>query len=300
MTYGGGASDGILAEFAPVTGAMIYSTYFGIDGTVGSSGVAVDASGNAYVAGFTSSQNGFPFVNAFQSSYGGGAFDAFVMEINPPAGATGLIYSSLLGGSGSDQALSIAVDTQAPADAYVTGTTQSPDLIPSTAPTNSPYQSSLNGTSNGFLAVISQPANVPALQYITYLGGNGSDAAQGIAVFSPSQIYVAGTATSANFPALCSLQGFSGTQDAFLAEFNPSVAGASSLLYTTFLAGSVTTEGNAVGSDASGDAFVFGDTLSPDYPLAQHPQSGFQLTCSSCTSTPSTQASSDALLTEVS
>jgi len=66
--YGGGASDGFLAEFASASGALMYSTYFGINATVGSSSVAVDANGTAYVAGFTSMPVSFPATNAFQQA----------------------------------------------------------------------------------------------------------------------------------------------------------------------------------------------------------------------------------------
>lgn len=291
-------NDGLFAEFNS-TGTLLYATYFGITATVGSASVAVDTSGNAYVAGFTSSSATFPAVNPFQASYGGGNSDGFVMEISPVvSGSNGLVYASLLGGSGTDQALSIATDTSTPADAYVTGLTQSPDLIPPSGVTNAPFQSSLGSgaTQNGFFAVISQSGGVPALQYITYVGGSGTDAAQGVTAISPTQVYVAGTTTSSNFPSICSLQGFTGTQDAFLAQFNPSVAGTASLLGTTLLGGTVTAEANAVSADTAGDAILFGDTVSPDFPLAGNPQTGLQLTCTSCAETPPL---SDAVLTKV-
>ncbi|HET6199563.1 MAG TPA: choice-of-anchor D domain-containing protein, partial [Candidatus Acidoferrales bacterium] len=296
-TYGGGTSDGFLAEFASASGALMYSTYFGINATVGSSSVAVDANGNAYVAGFTSMPVSFPTTNAFQSAYGGGAFDAFVMQINPKPGAQGLVYASFLGGSQSDQAMAIAVDASVPPDAYITGATQSPDFIPSSGVTNAGYQTTLKGSSNAFLAVISQTTGgVPSLQYETYLGGTAADTGAAIAVLSPAQVYVAGSTSSGDFPILCSLQGFSGTQDAFLTELNPTIGGAASLVYATFLGGSVTTEANAVAADSSGDAIVFGDTLSHDYPLATNANNGFQPTCTSCAAT---TASADAILTKV-
>lgn len=295
--YGGGASDGFLSEFASASGALVYSTYFGINATVGSSSVAVDSNGNAYVTGFTSMPANFPATNAFQQTYGGGAFDGFVMKINPQLGAQGLVYASLLGGSQSDQAMAIAVDGSVPPDAYITGATQSPDFIPSSGVTNAAYQTTLKGSSNAFLAVLSQTiGGVPSIQYETYLGGTGADTGSGIAVLSPTQVYVAGSTTSGDFPILCSLQGSSGTQDAFLTELNPTIGGAASLVYATFLGGSVTTEANAVAADSSGDAIVFGDTLSHDYPLAINANNGFQPTCTSCAAT---TPGADAVLTKV-
>jgi len=295
--YGGGASDGFLAEFASGSGALVYSTYFGINATVGSSSVALDANGNAYVAGFTSMPVNFPATNAFQSTYGGGAFDGFVMQINPKLGAQGLVYASFLGGSQSDQAVAIAVDASAPPDAYITGATQSPDFIPSSGVTNAAYQPALKGSSNAFLAVVSQTTGgVPSIQYETYLGGTGADTGSGVAVLSPTQVYVTGNTSSGDFPILCSLQGFSGTQDAFLTELNPTIGGAASLIYATFLGGSATTEANSVAADSAGDAIVFGDTLSHDYPLATNANNGFQPTCTSCAAT---AAFADAMLTKV-
>ncbi|HEV2617520.1 MAG TPA: choice-of-anchor D domain-containing protein, partial [Candidatus Acidoferrales bacterium] len=293
--YGGGASDGFLAEFASGSGALLYSTYLGINATVGSSAVALDASANAYVAGFTTSPANFPAVNALQP-YGGGAFDGFVMQINPKLGAHGLVYASLLGGSQSDQAAAIAVDASIPATAYITGTTHSPDFIPASGVANAAYQTALKGSSNAFLAVISQTGGLPSIQYETYLGGTGADAGAGVAVVSPAQVYVAGSSTSADFPALCSLQGFSGAQDAFLAELNPTTGGNPSLLDTTFLGGSVTAEANAVAADSAGNAIVFGDTMSHDYPLAANANNGFQPTCTSCAAT---SPFADAMLTKV-
>ena len=295
--YGGGASDGLLAEFSVASGTLLYSSYFGINATVGSTSVAVGASGNAYVAGFTSLPGNFPAKNAFQGSYGGGAFDAFVMQINPKLGATGLVYASLLGGSQSDQAMSIAVDASIPPATYITGVTHSPDFIPSSGVTNAPYQPALDGSSNAFVAVVNQTAaGVPSLEYESYLGGTATDAGPGIAVLSPTQVYVAGTTASADFPVLCSLQGFSGSQDAFLAEFNPTISGAGSLVYTTFLGGSVTAEANAVAADSAGDAIIFDDTMSHDYPFASNANNGFQPTCTSCAAT---TALADAVLTKV-
>jgi hypothetical protein len=283
-------SDGFFAEFNS-SGSLIYSTYFGISAQVGSTSVAVDATGNAYIAGFTSSPATFPFVNAFQTTYGGtGAFNGFVMEVNPVAsGTTSLLYASLLGGNGSDQAFAIAVDTASPANAYVTGTTSSTDFVSKTGLTN-PFQSNLGSgaTSNAFLAVVSQTSTtfVPSLTYVSYLGGTATDSGQGIAVNSsvtPSQVIVAGDTTSNGFPVLCTAQNFTGGEDAFIAEFNPAASGSTSLTISTLLGGSATSEANGLAADSSGDAIIFGDTLSPDYPLAGNPQTGVQLTCTSCT-----------------
>ena len=298
---GGATPDGFLAEFNSISGAMTYSTYLGINATVGGTGVAVDTSStpNAYVVGFTSGAlpAAYTLTNSFQSAYGGGAFDAFIIQINPASlvsGSAGIVYASLLGGGGSDQAFAIALDNQSPPSAYITGKTSSTDFVPSglqssafqpcfgsTSLTPCPVSAA---TSNAFFAVVSQAAVTfaPSLAYASYLGGTGADSGQGVAVVSTSDVLVAGSTTSTDFPVFCPSQGFSGSQDIFIASFNPTASGTASLGLSTFLGGSATAEANAIATDASGDAIVFGDTLSHDFPAVSNPNNGFQPTCTSC------------------
>ncbi|HEV2341778.1 MAG TPA: choice-of-anchor D domain-containing protein [Candidatus Acidoferrales bacterium] len=300
LTYGGGVSDGFLAVFGATTGSLTYSTYFGINGTVGSTAVALDSTGNAYVVGYTSSGTGFPTTNAFQSAgYAGGSDDAFIIQINANPGIVpplAPIYASLLGGSGTDQAFAVALDGQSPPSAYVTGSTSSTDFVPSGlqpnsfqpcfgAPTPAPCSPSA-ATSNAFFAVVSQTATtfIPSLAYASYLGGTKLDSGQAVAVVSTSNVLVAGKATSSDFPIFCPSQNFTGTQDAFLASFNPMATGSASLLVSSLLGGSRTAAANAVAADTSGNAILFGDTGSSDYPLGANPNpnNGFQPTCTSC------------------
>lgn len=297
--YGGGSSDGFLAVFSPA-GSLTYCTYFGINATVGSAAVAVDTSSppSFYVAGFTSPPSGgsFPTTNGFQSTYQGGPFDSFVMKVTPKGlGPSDLSYSTFLGGTGSDQAFAIAVDNASPPNAYVAGATESVNF-----PVNgktAAFQDTLAGTSNAFLAVIAEDGNslAPSLSYSTYLGA-GSDSAFGIFVLAPNQVYLAGETTSAFFPTFSTLQAFSGASDAFVAKFDPILSGASSLVYSTLLGGSADSQANGVVADSNGDVFVAGATTSSNYPIASHPQTGFQLTCSSCAQSP---PATDAFLSEI-
>ncbi len=155
-TYGGGITDGMLGVYSP-SGSLNYLTYFGINGftdingiaqtvTVGVNGLAVDLLGHAYVAGCTSQPgSGFPVTNGFQTTYGGGAFDAFLLALKPKGlGAEDLIYSTFLGGTESDQAFAVAVDQAIPANAYIVGTTTSSDAL-TIAPAVTGYQSALHG-----------------------------------------------------------------------------------------------------------------------------------------------------------
>ena len=114
-----GAKNAFLTKINPSGSALVYSTFFGADGT-GAGGVAVDQSGNAYIAGSTASTH-FPTHDAPQPTFGGGGSDGFVAQINPSGNA--LVYSTFLGGSGDDSAGPIALDPLG--NVYVTGSTNS-------------------------------------------------------------------------------------------------------------------------------------------------------------------------------
>lgn len=260
---------------------------------MGVAGVAVDSTGNAYLAGFTSDPaTTFPATNAFQSTFGGGDFDAFLVKIRPSGtGTADLSYATFLGGENSDQALAIAVGTSLPGTVYVTGTTQSQHF-----PTNgtlAAFQSSLKGNSNAFFAVVTQnPAGMTSLGYSSYLGGSESDSGLSIAVAAPNIVYVAGETNSANFPALDNFEPFNGDQDAFVTKLDPTSGGAASLIYATPLGGTAppgatsVTQGNAIAADAIGHVYITGETTAADFPRAGPAKNGFQLTCSSCQASP--------------
>ena len=308
-TLAAGSSDGFLAVFQPGSSpSLTYCTYLGTNASaeIGVGGVAIDAASNVYIAGFTSNvQNGFPAKNFYQSAYGGGSSDAFLMKILPAGqGAADLIYATLLGGNQLDEALAVAVDDSVPANAYVTGTTQSTNF-----PTNgsvAAYQPAMhpNATANAFLTVIAQNPGTGAatLAYSTYLGGSENDSGLGLAVNAFNSVYVTGSSSSPNFPWHDNLQPFNGTGDAFIAKFDPSAAGAASLVYSTPLGGTappglaVNAAGTAIDADQLGDVYVAGQTTAADFPTAvttSGVMNGFQPLCASCQNFP---AASDVFL----
>jgi Abnormal spindle-like microcephaly-assoc'd, ASPM-SPD-2-Hydin/Beta-propeller repeat len=302
---GGGTTDGFLAIFQPVVTAptphLKYCTYLGIDASVGSTvtGIAVDSVGNAYLAGYIEGDPSgtLPTANGFQQVYGGGTSDGFVMKILPSGnGAADLSYATFLGGGGMDEALAIAVGTpQLPGTVYVTGTTQSTNFpVTGTAyGILAPYQAALDGKANSFLAVIGQNgAGVTSLLYSTYLGGENADAGLGVWFAQTNQIYISGSTTSANFPALYNFQPFSGDQDAFVTEMDPTSAGGASLIFSTLLGGTspagviATAQAAGIAADASGNVYVAGATTTSNFPLAGNPNTGAQWICASCQQTP--------------
>lgn len=236
-----------------------YSTYLGGSSSDEAHGVAVDSSGCAYVVGTTISTN-FPAINAEQQAFNGpgSVEDIFITKFN--AEGTAVIYSTYLGGHGSDIALGIAVDSTG--SAYVTGYTSSMDF-PTTA---GAFQRSPGPGTNAFVAKLSPSGD--ALLYSTYLSGSlGNQRGNAIAVDSAGNAYVTGRTTSEDFPITPTAfqQSLRGFEDAFVIKLN---AAGSSLVYSTFLGGdSNTDEGFGVAVDSAGFAYVAGHTASSNFPV---------------------------------
>jgi hypothetical protein len=173
---------------------LSYSTYLGGSGGDFAGSIAVDAAGNIYVAGSTSSPD-FPTANPLQAAFAGSLRNAFVAKLT--ADGSALIYSTYLGGSGQigsggDVSQSIAVDSAG--NAYVTGTTGSLDFL--TIHAFQPIYG--GGTNNAFVAKLN--ADGSALVFSTYLGGSGGDGGRGIAVDAAGNACVTGETSSPDFP----------------------------------------------------------------------------------------------------
>ncbi|MDQ3704446.1 MAG: SBBP repeat-containing protein, partial [Chloroflexota bacterium] len=244
--------DAFVTKLGASGSALVYSTYLGGNSNEEGTGIAVDASGNAYVTGTTFSTN-FPLNNQYQG-YQTGA-DAFVAKLNTNAtGNASLVYSTYLGGSGRDDGKSIAVD--ASGNAYVIGYTESTNF-----PTLNPYQGDQD-YADAFVTKLG--ASGSALVYSTYLGGSDNDYGYGIAVDASGNAYVTGTAFSTNFPILGPYQGDQGGGDAFVTKLG---ASGSALVYSTYLGGSDHDDGTGIAVDASGNAYVTGGTNSANFPI---------------------------------
>jgi len=250
----GGGYDAFVSKVNASGSALVYSTYFGGSGFDQGQGIAVDASGNAYVTGITQSTN-FPTANPLQATIGGFQ-DAFVARLNTAGSA--LVYSTYLGGSDFDSGYSVAVD--ASGNAYVTGITQSTDF-----PTASPLQAVIGGGNNdAFVAELNAAGS--ALVYSTYLGGSGDELAQDIAVDASANAYLTGFTFSTNFPTANPVQPANGgSSDAFVARVD---ADGSALAYSTYLGGSGSDQGTGIAVDTSGNAYVTGFTASTNFPTA--------------------------------
>jgi hypothetical protein len=253
-----GVVDAFLTKLGP-SGALVYSTYLGGSGNDWGKAVAVDGAGSAYLAGFTFSTN-FPTVSPLQAANRASGGTAFVTKVN--AAGNVIVYSTYLGGSTGDAANTLAVD--ASGDAFVAGNTSSTDF-----PTLSALQGTAGGGQDAFVSEIKPSGS--ALVYSTYLGGSGDDMANGVALDGAGDAFVVGDTASSNFPTVQATQHYGGgARDAFVGKIG---ASGLSLLYSTYLGGSDDDHGASVAVDASGRAYVVGDTASIDFPLVLPSQS---------------------------
>ena len=313
--------------------SIAYSTYFGgatfdtpAPIAVGG-GIAVDTNGNMYFTGTTNfiytgcsgcSNSDFPILNPYQpcldtpppttivnppscaSSTSTTASDAFVAKLNPNANqGEQLIWSTYVGGSGTDSGMGIGLDSGA-ANVYLVGTTNSIDIGTSatTAVTSAPLQRCLDNLinpttqvctatagapSDAFVARLSNPTStttttIPVdvtLNYFSYLGGSDNEAGLAITVDNGSGALVTGWTQSPDFPVLPnpnSIQSaLNGPQDAFVARLNTAtvVGQTTAGSWANYFGGSGTDEGTGITLDVNQNAYFAGDTNSVDLQVSK-------------------------------
>ena len=269
---------------------LTYSTYFGGGGSEACPGnarvligavsappsgcpaVAIDASSNIYLAGSTTSAD-FPLTPqtgttpppaAFQSTLAGTA-NVFVSKLN--AAGSAILFSTYLGGDGTDSTAGVAADSAF--NVVVAGTTTSTNF-----PTTSASAFQTLPTNTGNHAFVSQlDPTGHSLEYSTYLSGNGTESARGLALDARNKIYVIGATTStdqpdatSSFPAtLGAIQVSSrGTSQFFVSKIDPTLIGFPSLVYSTYFGGgnplNGVTLGGAIAVDANSKVYITGGT----------------------------------------
>ncbi len=286
-------SNAFVAKLNIAGSALVYSTFLGYYSITQGLGIAVDGNFYAYVTGevgpnimptVTISPPAVPpppftIVNGFETTfdnvgteYGGTGTNAFITKFN--AVGTGVLYSSYLGGD--NQTVGNGVTVDASGDAYLTGLTYSDTGFPLTA---SALQGTYSGSGDAFLTEVSTTATGSAsLAYSTYLGGNELMQGNAVAVDTKGNSYVTGATTSTTlgftppagaYQTSCALDTSGVCEgDAFAAKLDTADSGSASLLYFTYLGGSLADSGTGIAVDASGNVFLTGSTVSLNFPIA--------------------------------
>ncbi|MGA8762510.1 MAG: SBBP repeat-containing protein, partial [Candidatus Sulfotelmatobacter sp.] len=262
-----GGDDGYIAKINSTGTAYSLLSYIGGSNGDLATGVALDGSGNIYVSGLTVSTDLPSTPGVVQplcgtdGSCNSGFDDSFVVAIQ--ANLLNYKYVTYYGGSNLDDAFWITAD--ATGDAFITGTTASSDF-----PTVSAFQSGLAGAQNAFVVELNPTGT--AATYSTYLGGNGTDFGDSIAIDGSGNAYVTGQTSSSNFPLVNPTQAtLSGSTDAFVSVLSP---GQGTALFSTYLGGGgdenqLGFDGIAV--DSSENIYVTGDTDSGNGTTAAFP-----------------------------
>ncbi|MGQ9863089.1 MAG: DUF7948 domain-containing protein [Bacteroidia bacterium] len=248
------ARDVVVSKLNASGSALVYSTHIGGDSYDEAYGIDVDNSGHAYITGFTESSNYDTTAGAYQTTKGGGMWDAFVTKLNPTG--TGLVYSTYLGGSETELARGIAID--AAGNPYITGATRSSNY----ATTAGAYQNTFAGGAwDAFVTKLNSAGT--ALEYSTYLGGSSWDYAHGIAVDNLGYAYVVGRTDSPDYDTTAGAFQTTpkGGYDVFVTKLDPT---GSALEYSTYLGGTSDDEGYAIAIQAD-SLYVTGTTYSADY-----------------------------------
>ena len=262
-------TDVFVTKLNPTGSGIVYSTFIGGGGTDWGSGIALDASGNAYVTGRTDSTDFPTTTGGFDRTFGGGV-DAFALKLNPTG--TGLAYSTYLGGSGFEhdrdniiivRSAAIAVDPAG--NAYLTGQTTSADF-----PTANAIDASIGGgscpggnlvCSDVYLTKLNPTGS--GLVYSTFLGGPDEDTGKSVFVDASGNAYLAGTA----FPGFPITPGafrtFSQGFEGFVSKVN---AAGSALVFSSFLGGELSDAALGVAADGTGNTYVTGSTTSFQFP----------------------------------
>jgi hypothetical protein len=283
QTASGGSSDGFVAKLNPTGSALVYSSYLGGNNSEWSSGIALDAAGAAYLVGGTNSTN-FPVKNALQPTKKAGE-DFFLTKVAPDGAS--LEYSTYLGGTDYDTGYDARVAVDAAGAAYLAASTYSRDY-PTTPGAFQQTAKTPDGFFSGDVVVSKVAPGGASLAYSTYLGGTRSESTFGVALDAAGQLHIAGMTDSEDFPTQNAV--YPTARDprgnGYLTKLNAAGTG---LVYSTYLSGTprdvcrsrVFSElvvcggeyASGVATDAAGNAYVTGNTISADFPA---PADSFQ------------------------
>lgn len=246
----GGNSDAFVVKIAPSGASLQVSAFLSGSGFDAATSIAVDAAGNMYIAGATTSYD-LNVVRPLQAVYGG-TIDGFVAKFSPQGIPQ---YSTFLGGSDADGAAGIAVD--ASGAMYIVGATSS-----LTFPGTAGGRGYAGGMLDAFVTKIAPDGQ--SLVYSTYYGGTDEDRAYRLAVDDAGRVHVTGFTLSTDLPLVNASQlAAGGDIDGFLVGLD---AAGQRLEYSTFVGGSDDDFGVSVAVASTGAVTVLGATRSADLP----------------------------------
>ena len=256
--YLGGFTDAFVARLDIDSGSLSYATYLGGAESDYGHDLALDAAGNAYVVGYTTSPDLLTTAGAFGPNYQGGV-DSFLVQLS--AAGDMLLYATYLGGSDFDSGQGVAVDGAG--RVTIAGYTGSADF-PATA---GAFDPTFRGDRDVFITRLNPAGSGPAdLLYSTFVGGSSQDYPNGIVLDGSGSIYVTGQSVSADFPLTAdALDPVQASLEAFVLKLSPAGSGPADLTYSTFWGGSDLDTGFAIALDGAGDAYIAGDTSSVDF-----------------------------------
>lgn len=218
-----------------------------------------DSKGLIYIGGITNSSD-FPIAGGspLQNSNGGGS-DLFLAVIDPTLSpGSQVIYATYIGGSSDEVFGGMSVGPNG--DVYMTGNTDS-----ATFPVHNAAQSLLAGTSAAVDAFVLWIDPTQTLQYSTYFGGGAADTGKSIAVDSKGRLWIAGDTQSTDLPHTGGFQqSLIGTQNMFIAGFDPSQSGSSSKIYSIYLGGTRWEDAYGIAIAPDGTLWIAGGTFSSD------------------------------------
>ena len=250
ITFGGGMQDVFVAKFTS-TGSLLWATYYGGSGNEVAYSACSDATGAVYIGGYTTIDDVIPTPGAHQTTYGGGAYDAFLAKFSTEGT---LVWGTYYGGSDYDFGTAVCCDHSG--SVYLAGITQSLTNIA----TPGAYQTANNGDDDVFLAKFDSTG---ILQWGTYFGGDSIDESMySIACDVNNNIYITGeTQSPTNIATAGAWQTVIGdSSDAFLAKFSSN----GTLIWSTYYGGIGTDYGAAVSVDPSMNIILWGLTGSTD------------------------------------
>ncbi|MGR3310440.1 MAG: SBBP repeat-containing protein, partial [Candidatus Brocadiales bacterium] len=273
---------------------IVYSTFLGGSDDDRGLDIAVDTSGNAYVVGTTNSDDFPTTVGAYDESHNG-LRDVFIARLDSLGRLFINGYSTFLGGSGDDDGNDIAID--ASGRVHVAGGTRSTDF-PTTL---NAFDKTLGGGGlwDAFAVKLNPAGTGDAdLEYSTYLGGDKDDYGAAVAVGGDGDIHVTGWTSSTNFPTTSGAfqEAKSDLKDSFITKLRPDGAGASDLIYSTYLGGTENDNGNSIKVDTSGHIYTTGATASRDFPTTPN---AFQSELGESVSTSNEENKWDAFVTKL-